>query len=53
MNKFRFFDSNRVKEVPMKEMIVVRALGDGLWEIQVLLRKDPHTLIERGKRCRV
>lgn len=37
----------------MKEMIVIRALKNGLWEIHVLLRKNRSELIERGKVCRV
>jgi len=36
----------------MKEMIVIRALANGLWEIQVITRKGTE-LIERGKRCRI
>jgi hypothetical protein len=37
----------------MKEMIVIRSLCPGVWEIQVILRKGRETLIERGKRCRI
>jgi hypothetical protein len=37
----------------MKEMIVIRSLENGLWEIQVILRKGPGEMIERGKRCRI
>jgi len=37
----------------MKELIVVRSLAAGLWEIQVILRKGPDEMIERGKRCRI
>ena len=37
----------------MKEMIVIRALANGFWEIQVLLRKTNTELIERRKVCHV
>jgi hypothetical protein len=37
----------------MKEMIVIRALANGFWEIQVLLRKSRNELIERRKLCHV
>jgi len=37
----------------MKEMIVIRALENGLWEIQVLVRKNKNELIERGKICKI
>ena len=37
----------------MKEMIVIRALENGLWEIQVITRKSRNEMIERGKRCRI
>ena len=37
----------------MKEMIVIRALESGLWEIEVLVRKNRAELIKRGKRCRI
>jgi len=37
----------------MKEMIVIRALENGIWEIQVLVKKSKDEIIERGKRCRI
>ena len=37
----------------MKEQIVIRALENGLWEIQVLVRKSNKELIERGKVCKI
>jgi hypothetical protein len=37
----------------MKEMIVIRSLENGVWQIQVILRKNRDEMIERGKRCRV
>ncbi len=37
----------------MKEMIVIRALENGLWEIQVLVRKGKDEFIERGKICKI
>ncbi len=37
----------------MKEMIVIRALANGFWEIQVLIRKTRKELIERRKLCHV
>jgi len=37
----------------MKEQIVIRALANGQWEIQVLLKKNKSTLIKRGKVCNV
>jgi len=37
----------------MKEMIVIRALENGLWEIQVRIRKSKNELIERGKVCKI
>ncbi len=35
----------------MKEMIVIRALDNGLWEIQVRIKRSKDELIERGKVC--
>jgi hypothetical protein len=37
----------------MKEIILIRFLPDGLWEIKVLLRKNAREMIERGKRCKL
>jgi hypothetical protein len=37
----------------MKEQIVIRALANGQWEIQVLIRKSNNELIERGKVCNI
>ena len=37
----------------MKEMIVIRALESGLWEIKVVTRKSQNEMTERGKRCRI
>jgi hypothetical protein len=37
----------------MKEMIVIRALENGLWEIQVLVRVNKNEFIERGKVCKI
>ncbi len=37
----------------MKEMIVIRALANGFWEIRVLLRKTRKKLIERRKLCHI
>lgn len=37
----------------MKEMIVIRMLENGFWEIQVVLRKSRTELIERGKVCKI
>ena len=36
----------------MKEMIVIRALANGQWEIQVLI-KSHNEFIERGKVCNI
>jgi hypothetical protein len=35
----------------MKEMILIRALDNGLWEIQVITRKSCNEMTQRGKRC--
>jgi hypothetical protein len=40
-------------EVSMEEMIVIRALENGVWEIQVVTRKNSREMTERGKRCKV
>jgi len=57
MNIFRGFASKGVKGSEggkkMKEMIVIRALENGLWEIQVLVRKGKDEFIERGKICKI
>ncbi len=37
----------------MKEMIVIRVLGNGIWSIQVLVRKSKNEFIERGKICKI
>jgi hypothetical protein len=37
----------------MKEMIVIKALAGGYWEIQVVLEKSKNELIERGKICKI
>ncbi len=37
----------------MNEMIVIKALGNGFWQIQVLVRKTQNELIERGKVCKI
>jgi len=34
-------------------MIVIRALENGFWEIQVLIKKSKNELIERGKVCKI
>jgi len=37
----------------MKEMIMIRMLENGLWEIQVRVRKGKSELIERGTICKI
>jgi len=37
----------------MKDMIVIRMLENGLWEIQVVMRKSKTELIERGRICKI
>jgi hypothetical protein len=37
----------------MKEQIVIRALANGLWEIQVLVKQSKNKLIKRGKVCKI
>jgi len=37
----------------MSEMIVIKALPNGFWEIQVVMRKSKTELIERGKVCKI
>jgi hypothetical protein len=37
----------------MKEEIVIRALENGLWHIQVRVREGRNELIERGKVCKI
>ncbi len=37
----------------MKEIIVIRALENGMWAVQVRTRKGRHELIERGKVCKI
>jgi hypothetical protein len=37
----------------MREMIVIRALANGVWEIQVVTRRGQNETIGRTKRCRV
>jgi hypothetical protein len=54
MNIFPTFYSKGVKEdIPMKEMIVIKALAGGFWEIQVVMKKSKNELIERGKVCKI
>jgi hypothetical protein len=36
----------------MKEMIIIKALENGLWEIEVVMKKN-NELIERGKVCKI
>jgi hypothetical protein len=52
MNKFKPHASNRV-EGNMDEMIVIRALEDGVWEIRVEMMKNEDEIIIRGKQCRI
>ena len=37
----------------MKEMIVIKALENGFWEIQVVAKNSKTELIERGKVCKI
>jgi hypothetical protein len=37
----------------MKEMIVIRALANGRWEILVRMKKNKNQLIERGTICQI
>jgi len=37
----------------MTEMIVIRALENGFWEIQVRIKKSKTEFIERGKICKI
>jgi hypothetical protein len=37
----------------MKDMIVIRALENGQWEIKVLVNKSANELIERSKVCKI
>ncbi len=37
----------------MKEVIVIKALENGLWEIQVILQKGNNKLIKRGTICKI
>lgn len=37
----------------MKEMIVIRALKDGVWEIGIVFESPDGKFIERGKICKV
>ena len=37
----------------MDEMIVIKALPNGFWEIQVVMKKSRTELIERGKVCKI
>jgi hypothetical protein len=39
--------------MPMREMIVIRRLENGIWSIQVLVKKTKTELIERGKVCKI
>jgi len=37
----------------MKEMIVIEALPNGFWSIQVVTKKNKKEFIERGKVCKI
>ena len=37
----------------MREMIVIRVLANGFWEIQVITKKSKNEFIERGKVCKI
>lgn len=37
----------------MKDMIEIRALDNGQWEIKVLVNKSTHELIKRSKVCKI
>jgi len=37
----------------MNEMIVIEALENGVWEIQVVVRQSKDRMIKRGIRCRI
>jgi len=37
----------------MREMIVIKALPNGFWEIQVVTKKSQNEFIERGKVCKI
>ena len=54
MNIFAGFYSKWLKEeITMKEMIVIKALPGGFWEIQVRMKKGKNEFIERGKVCKI
>jgi hypothetical protein len=37
----------------MKEMIVIQALANGLWSIQVVVKKSNSKIIQRRKTCKI
>lgn len=37
----------------MKEMIMIQALENGIWQIQVVVKQSENKLITRGIRCRI
>ena len=37
----------------MHEMIVIKALPNGFWSIQVVTKKSKNEFIERGKVCKI
>ena len=37
----------------MREMIVIQAVDQGVWDIQVVTRKLRGITVRRGKRCHV
>ena len=37
----------------MSEMIVIKALPNGFWSIQVVTKKSKREFIERGKICKI
>ena len=51
---FSWFWLQGVEEgTTMKEMIIIRMLENGFWEIRVVMRKSRTELIERGKVCKI
>ena len=53
MNKLSRNSSKEVKEDTMKDIIVIEALDNGLWEIRILVQKAKDVYIERRKLCHV
>jgi hypothetical protein len=37
----------------MNQIVEIRALENGLWEIQILRKEGETEVVERGKRCRI